>query len=216
MLKTAKFISAVANPLVLPVVIFTVLAFRLEADPVDRFMVISVSMFFFSILPLVILLWMKKHDAIESIDVRDRIARTRPFIYGILCMLAGSTTFLLVGLHNADVYQAMAMIGILNGVVAAVINTRWKISIHAMGMASSGVMFFFMSGPNPLAWPSITSTSILFILSAVFVTIFVQWSRVVLKHHTVAQVIAGALLAAALTILQLNLYFPEFPFGIFT
>jgi len=216
MISTAKFISAAANPLVMTVIVFTILAFRLEADPVDRFLVILVSLFFFSVLPLIILLWMKKHDRIESIDIRDRIARTRPFIYGILCMLAGSTTFLLIGLDNAEIYQAVAMIGILNGVVAAIINTRWKISLHSMGMASSGVLFFFISGTNPLTWPSLTTYSVLFILSMVFITMFVQWSRVVLKHHTIAQVIVGALLATVLTILQLNLYFPVFPFGIFT
>jgi membrane-associated phospholipid phosphatase len=216
MISVAKYISAVFNPLVLPLIIFTVLAFKLETDPVVRFLVISVSLFFFSLLPLIILLWMKKHQSIESIDVRDRIARTRPFIYGILCMLAGSTMFLLLGLNHADVYQAVAMIGILNAVIAAVITTRWKISIHSMSMASSGVLLYFISGTNPLAWPPFTTSSILFILSIVFVTIFVQWSRVVLKHHTIAQVIAGALLAVILTILQLTLYFPEFSFGIFT
>jgi membrane-associated phospholipid phosphatase len=67
--------------------------------------------------------------------------------------------------------------------VLAAITTVWKISIHCAVASGSATILSLMFGP-PL-----TVTYLLVALTA--------WSRVELKDHTTAQVIAGAVLGAA-------------------
>jgi membrane-associated phospholipid phosphatase len=67
--------------------------------------------------------------------------------------------------------------------VLAAITTVWKISIHCAVAAGSVTILALLSGP----W--VTPAYLLVALTA--------WSRVVLKDHTTAQVIAGSLLGVA-------------------
>jgi membrane-associated phospholipid phosphatase len=67
--------------------------------------------------------------------------------------------------------------------VLAAITTVWKISIHCAVAAGSVTILALLAGP----W--VTPAYLLVALTA--------WSRVVLKDHTTAQVIAGSLLGVA-------------------
>jgi membrane-associated phospholipid phosphatase len=70
--------------------------------------------------------------------------------------------------------------------VLAAITTVWKISIHCAVAAGSVTILALLGGP----W--VTPAYLLVALTA--------WSRVVLKDHTTAQVIAGSVLGAAAAI----------------
>jgi membrane-associated phospholipid phosphatase len=75
-------------------------------------------------------------------------------------------------------------IGCMLGSVAmlAAITTVWKISIHCAVASGSVTILALLFGP----W----------VLPAYLLVALTAWSRVVLKDHTTAQVIAGALLGA--------------------
>jgi len=64
-------------------------------------------------------------------------------------------------------------------VVLAVVSPFWKISGHAAAMSSAAVISVLVLGP---AW-----------LPLLLLVPAVGWSRVVLRAHTVAQVVAGSL-----------------------
>ena len=64
----------------------------------------------------------------------------------------------------------------------AAITTVWKISIHC-AVASGSVVILALSF-GPLVWP------------AYALVVLLAWSRVTLRDHTVAQVVAGAVLGA--------------------
>ena len=215
-IKVAKVISGVLNPLLLPLFVFGYCAHVLESDVRVKFVVISIGVFFFSILPLLILLAVKRRHKLSSIDIPIREDRTRPFLYGILSMLTGSAMFIIVGLQNADIYQALALISVLNAIMAAVITVRWKISIHAISITSAAVIIYFMSGGSPLVWPQFYGTSLYLVISFAVLIGLVLWSRVVLKHHTPAQVILGTIFGIVFTTLQLLIYFPVRDFDYFT
>jgi membrane-associated phospholipid phosphatase len=76
-------------------------------------------------------------------------------------------------------------IGCMLGSVAvlAAITTVWKISIHCAVASGSVTILTLLLGPR------VTPAYLLVALTA--------WSRVVVKDHTAAQVIAGSLLGAA-------------------
>ena len=67
--------------------------------------------------------------------------------------------------------------------VLAAITTVWKISIHCAVAAGSVTILALMFGPR--------------VLPAYFLVALTAWSRVVLRDHTTAQVIAGSVLGAA-------------------
>ncbi len=65
----------------------------------------------------------------------------------------------------------------------AAVTTMWKISIHC-AVASGSVVILALSF-GPLVWPGYA------------LVVLLGWSRVALREHTVAQVIAGSVLGAA-------------------
>jgi membrane-associated phospholipid phosphatase len=81
-----------------------------------------------------------------------------------------------------------------NTVIMMLISLKWKISIHASGIA------------GPL-------TALVFSLGVIAVTFLllvvpVAWARLTLKAHTPMQVIVGALLTILITWVQLGIYSP--------
>ena len=80
-----------------------------------------------------------------------------------------------------------------NTVIMLLITLRWKISIHASGVAGPATALVYSMG----VWAA-----------AFFILLVpVGWARVQLKAHTPWQVFAGALVTAIATWLQLKIYF---------
>lgn len=212
--RLARVITNTLNPLVLPLILFWYGAYRLETDPVVMLMVIGIGVAFYSIIPLIILLVMRRRKQIDGMEVEHRELRIRPFIYGILSMLIGASLFSVSGLQHGEVYQALGMIPIVNAMLAAFITLQWKISIHAMSITTAAIVLLYLSGPVVLLWPPLNLSTLVLGGVFAFIILAVQWSRIVLNYHTPAQVIAGVLLSTILTVLQLKLYFPNLPVGI--
>lgn len=209
--RLARVITNTLNPLVLPLILFGYAASRLEADGGTIFLVVSMGATFYSIIPLLILLFMRRSRRIDTMEVERRELRLRPFIYGILSMLTGASLFTLLGFKNGDVYQALGMIPIVNAMLAAFITLRWKISVHAISVTTAAITLWYLSGPLVLSWPPLSLASLVLAASLSGIIVVVQWSRIVLNYHTPGQVAAGCILAAAMTVLQLYVYFPDVP-----
>lgn len=75
-----------------------------------------------------------------------------------------------------------------NTLIVFFINLKWKISVHAMGVAGPAIALMFFT---PLG----------FFLG--LLTPLVMWSRISLKKHTRNQVLAGSVLGYVLTFLQI-------------
>ncbi len=204
----ATIISAVFNPLILPVVVFGYASARLESTTSGFLMVNTVGLLFFVLIPFLILVSLKRSKSVDSMDVSVREERHRPFMYGLLSMGAGLVCFQYLPLQNGLIYIILCMISINNTTVAAVINLKWKISVHAMAMSTTATVLYFLSGPVALGWPGGTTISFLLIIGLFLTIMIVQWSRVKLEMHTPSQVVAGTLLAIILTSVQLTLLVP--------
>jgi membrane-associated phospholipid phosphatase len=210
-LRFARVVSAVFNPLWLPLVVFGYAAFRLESDPLQILWVLLIGTIFFVVIPWIILIRLKSQQKIESIDIRDRVSRNLPFTYGLLSMGCGLIAFQYAPLNHNIIYIVLCIISINNTMIAALINLRWKISIHSMGMGTACTVLFFLSGNFPLQWPGVQFTSALFVVICVITIVAVQYSRVKLDIHTPAQVVAGGILSIILSITQLTLFLSKAP-----
>jgi len=204
----ATIISAVFNPLILPFFVFGYASSKLESTAAGFMMVNSVGLLFFVLIPFLILVSMKRSQSVDSMDVSVREERHRPFMYGVLSMGAGLVCFQYLPLQHSLIYIILCMISINNTTVAAIINLKWKISVHAMAMSTAATIFYFLSGPITLNWPEFSTAAILLSISLFAIILIVQWSRVRLEMHTPSQVVAGTLLAIILTAIQLTLLVP--------
>jgi membrane-associated phospholipid phosphatase len=167
-------------------IIATVVAVGYRANGVAGLGWGLVAAFFAAVLPT---LFITRGIARGRWDDRN-VGAKRPRLIVLAFILASVAAGLLVLAALGAPRQLTWYFGCMLGSVAvlAAITTVWKISIHCAVASGSATILSLMFGP-PL-----TLTYLLVALTA--------WSRVELKDHTTAQVIAGAVLgalAAALT-----------------
>lgn len=132
---------------------------------------------FVCVIPLVLLLVLVRLGKVSDHHVSDRKQRAPVLLMALASIVAG-----LLVLNAAGAPQSvLAMVlGVVAGVVVlAGVSPFWKISGHAAAISSSAVIAVLMLGAPWLP--------LLLLIPAV------GWSRVVLRAHTLAQVVAGSL-----------------------
>jgi membrane-associated phospholipid phosphatase len=132
-----------------------------------------------------------KSGVISDFNVSERRQRTRPFVGAAASYLAGSGVLLL--LKGPTIIIALMLCYACNTIIMLLITLRWKISIHASGIAGPTTALVYSIG---------TWAAVFFML-----LIPVGWARVQLKAHTPWEIFAGALVTAITTWLQLKIYF---------
>ena len=138
--------------------------------------------FFTGIVPYVVGLRAIARGKLSSRHLPDRRERIRPMAWTIVSVLTG---WALLILAHAPAEVLGVQVAMVSGAVTALaITLVWKISLHA-GVAAAaavcaGVLFGWWFAP----------------VSALLV-VAVAWSRVHLRDHTFAQVVAGTLVGAA-------------------
>ena len=105
---------------------------------------------------------------------------------------AGVGCVILYYLEAPKELMATFVAGLSAIVVFMCVNFFWKISLHAALITASIAVLVILYGSIAVA-------------TAVLVPL-VAWSRIELKHHSLAQVAAGALLAASIVIVVFYLF----------
>jgi hypothetical protein len=123
----------------------------------------------------------------RHIGVREQ--RTKPLALGLLSVLVGLALLGLLGAPRELVALVVALF--VGGLVATVINHFWKLSVHASVAAGSMVVLVLAFGPA--------------LLATVVIVAAVGWSRVRLRDHTTAQVVAGTAIGALVSSLVFGL-----------
>lgn len=112
-----------------------------------------------------------------------RDQRALPLTLAVVSVLVGVVLLLLLGAPQAVVALQVAVFVVL--VSATAITLAWKISFHVAVVAASAAALTIVGGGWwVLAWLAVPVAG---------------WSRLVLRAHTLAQVIAGGVLGAGLT-----------------
>jgi membrane-associated phospholipid phosphatase len=132
---------------------------------------------FVCVLPLFLLLVLVRRGKVTDHHVSDRRQRAPVLLMALASILAGLLVLTAAGAPHSVVVMVLAVVA--GVVVLAGISPFWKISGHAAAVSSAAVIGVLMLGP---AW-----LPLLLLIPAV------GWSRVVLRAHTAAQVIAGSL-----------------------
>lgn len=132
---------------------------------------------FVCVIPLLLLLVLVRLGKVTDHHVSDRKQRAPVLLMALGSIVAGLLVLEAAGAPESVVAMVLAVVG--GVVVLAGVSPFWKISGHAAAISSSAVIAVMMLGP---AW-----LPLLLLIPAV------GWSRVVLRAHTVAQVVAGSL-----------------------
>ena len=174
--KTARWLTEAFQPPV--VVTIQLLISPLVQDGFPATMAYgALSALFVCVLPLLLLLVLVRLGKVTDHHVSDRRQRLPVLLIALASILAGLLVLSAAGAPASVIAMVLAVVG--GVVVLAAVSPFWKISGHAAAISCSAVVAVLMLGP---AW-----TPLLLLIPAV------GWSRVVLRAHTLAQVVAGTL-----------------------
>lgn len=136
---------------------------------------------FSSVLPMAFIVRGARQGRWDGHHVRNREGRLVPLLLGLASTTVG-LVILLVGRSPRDVL-ALDVAMLVTLAACTVITQWWKISLHSAVAGGACATLVLIYGPS--------------LLVTVPVVALVAWSRVVVRDHTVAQVIAGALAGPA-------------------
>lgn len=188
--KIARISSTLFVPPTLTLFSFTFLGFKYEPIEVNQVIVISSGFLWTFLLPIIFFVIMLKKKKIINQDAELKEERTFPFLFGLSLLLLGYYLLRIFNIHPLTLTFWFCYI--INTMIIILINKTWKISIHALGISAPLALFSFIG-----SWVAVPLLFLLFL---------VGWSRIYLKCHTFAQVIAGALFGFISTYLQLYLF----------
>lgn len=188
--KIANFFSSAFSPLIIPtyaVAIALNISFIGSISPLyTRILVTLAILAITCMIPSIAIAILFKLGKISDPEVNERQDRIGPYIIAVMSYVAAA---IYLSNINAPIWIPMFMIGGGIAVIAsALINLKWKISAHGAGMGGLTALMFSMWVNGYVTFDLIYLTSLVILLTGVVGT-----SRLILKRHTLAQVLAGTL-----------------------
>lgn len=181
----ARTMSIVFTPFYLPIVGLVALFIfsYLSILPLVYKLKLLLLVYLFTILiPTVLIRVYRLYQGRTRLDIGQKEQRMVPYLISILCYFA--CYYIMERLHIPHIISIILLIALFIQILCAVINVWWKISTHTAaigGVAGALVAFAFIFAFNPVWW-----LSLVIILAGMVGT-----SRIILRQHTLAQVVAG-------------------------
>ncbi|MBV7338576.1 phosphatase PAP2 family protein [Chloroflexi bacterium TSY] len=178
--KIARVVSNIGSP---PVVgLFAVFVSFYAAPSVRQASWGLVYIFIAILIPVMYVINLVRQAKVTDFHLSARSERIGPFIVTLGAGLVGWLT--MVSANVFPTLQLVAAINVVQTTLLLLITTQWKISIHSTAITGLAVLALYVIGTNAIP----------FLLSIPLV----GWSRLYLKRHTMAQVMAGTFLGAIL------------------
>ena len=181
----ARLISMVFKPFYLPTVglICLFMFSYLSQMPWSyKFQLLTMVYLLTVVIPTVLIHFYRRHHGWSLIDLGQKERRAVPYVISILCYFL--CIYLMEFLHIPHFMMSIVTAALFIQITCAMINVWWKISTHtaAIGGVAGGLFVFAeFFGFNPVWWLSLT-----FIVAGILGT-----SRMILRQHSLAQVITG-------------------------
>ncbi|MFB0559715.1 MAG: hypothetical protein ACETWM_00595 [Candidatus Lokiarchaeia archaeon] len=191
--RVADLVSKILTPQLISLVVVLIFAFASPTgtgpllNSLQCFLIGVVFVVVLPISPVLVSYALGKVD----IWVSSREARTFYFMLAILTYFIGAIIFFYeqsVSMYAISLTYAFVTLAV------ALINLRWKISVHTAGVSGPSTALVYVYG--------------LVGLSSIALIVLVIWSRVKLKAHTTSQSIAGAIVAMFVTLGVYTLVYP--------
>ena len=191
MILIARFLSTVFRPMYYPtlgiIILFTMTYLSMLPWPVKLY-VLGIVYVFTILMPMVGIYLYRRMRGWRRHELRHQEKRLVPYLINFCCYLF--CMYLLTLLHLPRFVTGIITVSLFVQVSCILINLRWKISMHSAGSgAISGalVAYAMIFKFNPVWW----------LCLAIFVSGLVMSSRMLLRQHTLAQVLCGTLVGIA-------------------
>ena len=188
--RIANLTSNTLNPFVVSLVLILLLSFKSTSSTLDavKWSLISIAV---SVLPVFsVIMYLVRNQRLESPFIITRRQRTKIYLLAGVC--AGVGCVILLYLEAPKELISTFVAGLSAVVVFMCVNLLWKISLHTAFVTASVTVLIILYG-------SIAAVTVVLVP-------LIAWSRIELKHHSLAQVAAGALLAALIVVVVFYLF----------
>ncbi len=187
----AQTISTVFNPVFNSLITFLLLTLTNEhLDLAHRIEFLGITTLFASGLIILCVFVFIRLGLINSPDIPDRKQRSFPLFVAAIALFTGFLSLSVT--HAPNLIQGLMWCYATETLIVAIISYWWKISIHTASMACSLIALTEQLGA--------------IVFPFYLLLVLVGEARIVLRRHTLAQVIAGALLGIVLTAIQLRFF----------
>ena len=189
---TAKVLSSIFNPFYLPVVGLIILFVfsYLSLLPLGyKIQVLLIVYLCTVLLPTLLIRLYRHYQGWSLLELGRKERRMVPYIISIICYYL--CYFIMNRLHIPHSMSSILLAALFIQVVCAIINLFWKISTHTAtigGVAGALLGFASMFMFNPVWW-----VCLVLLLAGLLGS-----SRMILRQHTLSQVVAGFLLGIVL------------------
>lgn len=187
--RIAVAISVIFSPFLIPVPTILLLAWTYANSLQQVMLWMLVVSVFASVLPSVFILALVRSGRLSDLHLAVRKQRLAPLYFSLVSTLVGIIVLQSIDAPSQIVLPCIAYA--INGVVFTAITHRWKISFHC-GSAAGSIIVLMLLVDAKIAWLSLLLP-------------LIAWARVHRKRHTILQTVAAALIAAAGTVLVLQI-----------
>ena len=196
----ARVVSMVFTPFYLPILGLVALFFFSYLSqylPSYKFFVLAVVYFFTILLPTFLIHLYRRYQGWSLIELGHKERRIVPYLISILCYY--TCLYIMEQMHIPYFMRSIVASALVIQIVYALINVWWKISTHTAaigGVAGALLIFSELFNFNPMWW-----FSLVLLVAGILGT-----SRMILRQHSLAQVVGGFLIGffcAVLTIVYL-------------
>lgn len=197
MMMTARVVSMVFTPFYLPtlgLIILFVFSYLSQLPFTYKAVVVTMVYFFTILLPTLLIHAYRTQQRWTSWDMGRRERRMVPYVISILCYF--TCVYVMRELHIPHFMSSIVIVALIIQIVCAIVNIWWKISTHTAGIGGvTGALFAFSAifGFNPLLWVCIV----------VMVAGILGTSRMILRQHSLSQVVTGYVVGCACGVLIL-------------
>lgn len=184
-------ISYLLHPMVISTLTFWFVIYQMTLTTDEPNLIFFISFFFSTLLPIVVVLYLKNQSLVSDIDVSNRKERLLPMAFGALSFLIGFV--ILRQINSPMIIQGIMFCNLINTILMWLITKHWKISIHTLSIASALTIFWILGFKYAIIM------SLLLILTII--------ARILTKAHTLSQALVGIIVGIITTYSQLILFF---------
>ncbi|MBQ5509491.1 MAG: hypothetical protein IIT96_07010 [Muribaculaceae bacterium] len=203
--EMAKFISTMLSPLLTPTY-GTLMALSITPKLLDvtgaRFKLLLIVFALTCIFPMITIAVLHNFKVIKDKRMISRKERLIPYITGTIYYAVA--VYHVIYTHEPRWLVMFFAGGALACLISTVVNCRWKISAHMAGMGGLVALLWQI---NAMELEIISSPwMMLYILLAIFLSGMLGSARLLLKRHTLPQVLAGFLNGLICVSLMMRLF----------
>ena len=188
--RIANLTSNILNPFSVTLIIILLLSFESTSSTLDA-LKWSLILIALGILPIFsVIIYLVHNERLDGVFISARGQRTK--IYWLAGACAGAGCVILPYFGAPSMLVATFVAGLSAVVIFMCINLWWKISLHTAFVTASVTVLVILYG-----WLAGVTVVLIPLMS---------WARIELKHHSLAQVTAGALLAALIVVVVFYLF----------